>query len=137
MNPKSSKPKKQRKKLYSMSLHERNKTVSAKTSEKIRKETEKKSLPLRKGDKVKIMRGSSTKKTGKITKVDYTKRKIFIEGITRKKVDGTEILIGFHPSNLMIIELFPEDERRIKGKKIKKEKTEKKTEEKKTEKKEK
>ena len=55
-----------------------------------------------------------------IVNVDYDKRQVFIEGIIRKKTDGTEKAVPIKPSNLMILELDSSDTKRIK--KIKQEK---------------
>ncbi len=99
---KSSNPRKQRKALYNAPLHVRQKLVSAHLSKELRAQTGKRSLPVRKGDEIKIMRGSSTGKTGKVVEVDLKKTKVFIEGIVRKTAKGNEVKIGFEPSNLMI-----------------------------------
>ena len=88
---------------------------------------------MRKGDEVEVMRGKFRKKTGKIFRVDLKKYKVYIEGITRKRTDGTERIVPFHASNLRIMNLNLEDkmrkkiiERKMKGKKYV-EKTEKNT----------
>jgi len=39
---------------------------------------------------------------------------VFIEGITRKKADGTEIQVPFGASNLAIVDLDKSDQRRMK-----------------------
>ncbi len=111
---KSSKPRKQRKFLYSAPLHVRQKLVSAHLSEELRLQLKKRSLPLRKGDEVKIMRGSFRGKTGKVAEVNLKKLKVYIEGITRKKAGGKEAKIPFHPSNLIIIKAELSDKKRQK-----------------------
>ena len=50
-----------------------------------------------------------------MVKVDLKKYRVYIEGITRKRVDGTEVMIPIHPSNLRIISLNLSDEKRIKA----------------------
>lgn len=98
----SSKPRKQRKALYNAPLHMRQKLVSAHLSRELRAQTGKRSLPARKGDEIKIMRGSDAGKTGKIAEVDLKKAKIFVEGIVRKTAKGNEAKIPLQPSNLLI-----------------------------------
>lgn len=87
---------------------------------------------MRKGDEVQIMKGKFKKKTGKISRVDLKKIKVYIDGITRKKVDGSEVQIPIHPSNLKIINLNLEDKKRIKAltRRVKKEEKHEKTSEK-------
>ena len=119
-NVESSKPSKQRGLHYNMPLHRLNKALSSNLDKKLRGELEMRSLPLRKGDTVKIVRGSKKGKTGKIARIHHSKRQVFIEGVNRKKSDGTEILVPLQASNLAIIEIDRSDERRVKGKKIKK-----------------
>ncbi len=111
---KTKKPSKQRRRLYKGKLHERKNVLSAHLSKELRKETGKRSLMVKKGDKIKIMRGQHKKKEGKILQVDHKKAKIFIEKITRKKADGTEKLIPFKASNLVLLELERKDDKRLK-----------------------
>lgn len=110
---KSSKnPKKQRKYRFTAPLHLRHKFVSAHLSEELIKKYKKRSLPLKKGDKVKVMRGQHKKKEGKIARVHLGRIKVFIEGIEKTRKDGTKSLLPFHPSNLLITELNLEDKKR-------------------------
>ncbi|MCD6226421.1 MAG: 50S ribosomal protein L24 [Candidatus Aenigmarchaeota archaeon] len=111
----SKKPKKQRKYIYHAPLHIRHKLVSVTLSKELRKKYNKRAIPLRKGDEVEILTGDFKKKKGKVRKVDLKKLKVYIDGIVRKKVDGTEVQVPFHPSNLKIINLNLEDEKRLKS----------------------
>ena len=111
----SKKPRKQRKYVYHAPLHIRHKFLSAHLSEELREKYKKRAFPVRKGDEVQIMRGKFKKKTGKISRVDTNKIKVYIDGITRKKVDGSEVQVPIHPSNLKIINLNIEDKKRIKA----------------------
>lgn len=126
MKLKSKKPSKQRKFLYTAPLHIRRKILSAHLSKELQKQYKCRALPIRKGDEVEIMRGEFKKKTGKISRVDYKKYKVYIEGITRKRTVGTDVQVPIHPSNLKIINLNLEDkmrrkilDRRVKIKEIK------------------
>ncbi len=127
---KTKKPSKQRKRFYHAKMHKRNKALNAHLNKELQKSTGKRSLMIKKEDKVKILRGKHKKKEGKIARVDHKKVKVFIDKITRKKADGTEKLIPFKASNLMIIELDKKDEKRLKrNKKTKEEEKTEKTEE--------
>lgn len=114
---KSKKPKKQRKRKFTAKLHEKRKQLSAGLSKELRKELKRRSLPVRAKDFVKVLRGVKKGFKGKVSRIDRKKVIVFIEGLTRKKTDGTEIAIPVHPSNLLITDIDRSDERRIKRKK--------------------
>ena len=111
---KSVKPKKQRKEIYTAPLHRKYKLASSNLSKELRKKYSKRSLVARKGDEVKVMRGKSSGKTGKVSKVDVRKSRIFVDGVVRKKSSGEETMIPISPSNLMITDIVMEDKKRIK-----------------------
>ncbi len=114
MKIKSSKPRKQRKMLYNAPLHKRQKLVSAHLSKELREKYGKRSVTVRKGDEVKIVRGQYKGKTGKVIEVNLKKLKIYVEGVTRKKSTGEEVRVPIHPSNVIITKLNLEDKKRIK-----------------------
>jgi large subunit ribosomal protein L24 len=103
---------KKRKELYTLPLHKRHVKVSAHLSKELRKTYKKRSFPVIKGDKVKIMRGRGHGKEGHITGVDLTAYRVFVEGIVIKKPDGKELPLPVHPSAVMITEFKMTDERR-------------------------
>jgi large subunit ribosomal protein L24 len=88
--------------------------LSAHLSKELRQKYKRRSLPVRKGDEVEVMRGEFKKKRGKISRVDSKDYKVYIEGMTIKRTDGTERQVAFHPSNLKIINLNLDDKRRVK-----------------------
>lgn len=106
----SSKPRKQRKRLYNMPYHLRHKLLSAPLSPTLREKYGFRSIPLRTGDKVLIMRGEFTGFEGKIVKVDRKRLRIYVEKVVRKKTDGSEVLVPIHPSKVMVTELNLKDE---------------------------
>jgi len=65
-------------------------------------------------DTVKITRGDRKGFEGKVSRVDRKKYRIFVEGVTREKVDGTTTLIPIHPSKVMITRLNLDDKWRRK-----------------------
>jgi len=111
--PRSKQPRKQRKFLHNAPLHIRHKIMSANLSKELRQEHNRRSLPIRKGDKVEIMRGDFKGHQGKVERVDLKNYKVYVEGATIQKVDGTTAYFPIHPSNLRIIELNLEDEKRV------------------------
>ena len=68
-----------------------------------------KSLPVRKGDTIQIVRGDRKGFEGKISRLDLKRYRIFIEGLTREKVDGTNIFISVHPSKVVLKKLNLDD----------------------------
>ncbi|MBW2963767.1 50S ribosomal protein L24 [Candidatus Woesearchaeota archaeon] len=108
----SKKPRKQRKYRAKAPLHLKKKLISIHLSKDLMKKYNKRNVPARKGDKVKILRGQFKKKDGKIERVDKKKNKILITGIELVKKDGSKVLQPIDPSNLMIIELNLDDKKR-------------------------
>ncbi len=105
---KSKSPRKQRRRIHHSKQNRRGKLVSAHLSPKYLEDTKvryPKSLPLRAGDTVKVMRGSDRGKEGRVTDVDRRGIRVFVEGVTVAKADGTEVGKPIHPSNLMITKL--------------------------------
>lgn len=105
----TTKPRKQRKMLFQAPLHRRYKIFSAPLAPELRESQRIKTLPVRVGDTVMITRGDHKGFEGKITRVDRKKYRVFIEGLTREKVDGTTLFVGVHPSKVMITKLSLDD----------------------------
>ena len=110
--PKSSKPRKQRKWLTVSPLNSKQKMISSTLSKELRTKYKKRSAQVRKGDKVKVMRGDYKGTIGEVTGVVLRDYKITIQGVTVKKADGTEKPRPMAPSNVMITELVLEDKAR-------------------------
>ncbi|RLF15463.1 MAG: 50S ribosomal protein L24 [Thermoprotei archaeon] len=111
---KSKKPSKQRYALYNAPLHIKHKILAAHLSKELRRQYGTRSLPVRKGDVVMVMRGDHKGRQGKVVRVDTSKVRVYVEGIMGEKSDGTKYYIPLHPSNLMIIKLDLSDKARRK-----------------------
>lgn len=111
---KTTKPTKQRKRLYQAPLNERYRRFSAPLSSKLKDSHGTGSVPVRNGDTVMIMRGDRKGSEGKVTQIDRKKYRIFVEGATREKVDGTQTPVPIHPSKVMITRLNLDDKWRKK-----------------------
>ncbi|MCS7364256.1 MAG: 50S ribosomal protein L24 [archaeon GB-1867-035] len=109
---KSKKPKKQRKAQFKAPFHKRHKMMAAPLSPELRAKYDRRSLPVRKGDTVIILRGDYAGYEGKVLKVDLKNFRIHVEGVTRRKADGTIIPVPIHPSKVMITKLDLSDRRR-------------------------
>ncbi len=108
----SKQPRKQRKYRYNAPAHIRHKFLSANLSKELRQRFGLRSIPIRKGDEIQIMRGAFKGQKGPIETVDTKKLKVYIGGIKVKKVDGSEVAKAIDPSNLKIINLKLDDKRR-------------------------
>ena len=107
-------PRKQRKYRHNAPLHIRQKLVSAHLSKELRKKYSRRSINIRKGDNVKVMRGQFRNKQGKVEEVDLKKILVYISGIEVSKKDGTKARKPVHPSNLLVTELNIDDKMRSK-----------------------
>ena len=103
-------PRKQRLARYTAPYHRRHREMSAPVDKGLRKRQlargfmYPRSMPVRKGDRVLIVRGEGkTKSASVVAKVDRKARKIYVEGFTYFKSDGTELQRPIDPSNLVII----------------------------------
>lgn len=110
----AAKPSKQRKRLFQAPDHLRYKHFAALLSPELRKTYGTKSLPVRSGDTVRVMRGDRKGFEGKVTRVGRKNYRIYIEGLTREKVDGTTIFVSVHPSKVMLTKLNLDDKWRKK-----------------------
>jgi len=108
------KPSKQRKMIHAAPDHIRYKLFAAPLSPELRAMHGIRSLPVRSGDSVRVLRGDHKGFEGKITRIDRKKYRVYVEGLTREKVDGATILVPIHPSKIMLTRLNLEDKWRKK-----------------------
>ena len=137
-------PRKQRKMRYNAPIHRRRKMIASHLAEELMLKYNKRSVTVKKGDTVKIIRGGLKGHIGKVASVDTKKMKITVEGATIAKADKSQVARPIDPSNVIITHLDLSDpwrskkigEGKIKRKRKIKEKKEEKAEgekEKKTE----
>lgn len=108
---KSKQPGKQRKARYKSPLHRRQKLVSALLDGKLRAKHGRRSMGLRKGDTVVVMRGDFRGHKGKVARVSLKRMKVFVEGVTVQKADGSDRFYPLDPSNVKIVKLAKRDGR--------------------------
>jgi len=111
----SKQPRKQRKYRANAPLHIRHKMMAAHLSKELREKYKKRSFPVRKGDKVKVLRGQFKGTIGEIERVDMKNYKVYIKGVEMKKKEGQKIQYPVSPSNLMALTLNLEDKKRVKA----------------------
>ena len=108
----SKQPRKQRKYRFQAPLNVKRTFVASHLSKELRAKHSTRSLTLRMGDTVKVMRGQFKGKTGKVEEVDLAKCKARIANLTLQRKDGNKAPVWFEPSNLLITELKMDDKKR-------------------------
>ncbi|MES2153883.1 MAG: 50S ribosomal protein L24 [bacterium] len=108
----STQPRKQRKAMYDAPQHIARKALASHLSEELLLKYNRRSLTVIKGDEVKVLRGDFAGKSGKIIGIDVPARRVTVDGVVNKKADGTEVARSIHPSNLLLVKLNLEDNRR-------------------------
>ncbi len=109
----STQPRKQRKSRYQAPLHIRHKLMGAILSPELSERYKIKSIPVRSGDTVKVLRGDHKGKEGKVQTVNLNKMTITVDGISVAKSDGTEVPRPVQPSKVMITKLEIKDKKRM------------------------
>jgi large subunit ribosomal protein L24 len=101
----SIKPRKQRYMLHNAPLHKKRKWISSHLAENLLLKYDRRSLPVVKGDTVKVMRGNYRGHEDKISKVNVRDQTVEIEGVTITTAKGTKIAKPIHASTLLITKL--------------------------------
>jgi len=109
------KPGKSRKRRFNAPHHLRRKHMAAPLSPALRAQHGVRSMPLRRDDNVMITKGDRRMTEGRVIRVDVTRGMLFVEGVTRQKLDGTTVHMPIRPENTMITRLHLDDERRRKA----------------------
>jgi len=100
--------------LYNAPLHKKHRMISAHLAENLLLKYDRRSLPVVKGDTVKIMRGNFRGHEDKISKVNLLDQTVEIEGVTLTTAKGTKIAKPIHASTLLITKLNVTDKWRRK-----------------------
>ena len=106
----SKQPRKQRLAHYTAPYHRRHREMSSPIDKGLRERQLSRgfmyprSMPVKKGDRVMIVRGEGKSKSATaVSLVDRKARKVYVEGFTYFKSDGTELQRPIDASNLVII----------------------------------
>ena len=106
------KPGKARKKHFNAPNHTKRKHMSAPLSPSLKTEYGTRSMPIRRDDTVMITKGDRKLSEGKVLRVDTKIGKIYIEGVTRTRMDGSTVQIPVRTENVIITRLNLDDNRR-------------------------
>ncbi len=110
----SSKPGKMRKRQMACSKHLKARLLGARLSGQLSTQYGTRSLHVRKGDRVRVMRGDYAGHEDDVTEVDPQRGFVYIKDVTQEKADGTKSFVPVRASNLQIIKLALDDEKRQK-----------------------
>ncbi|MBO0888949.1 50S ribosomal protein L24 [Candidatus Bathyarchaeota archaeon] len=101
----SSKPTKQRKLRFQAANHKLRKMLSSHLSDDLTGRYKVRKIPLRAGDRVRVMRGEFAGLEGKVERVEYSTGRLFVEGMSREKAAGISSKLPVHSSKVIITEL--------------------------------
>jgi ribosomal protein uL24 len=108
------KPSTVRRKMYNAPNHIKRKTLSAPLSPSLRAEHGTRNMTVVVDDTVSITKGDRKLTEGKVIRVDTNKSKLYIEGVTRNRLDGSTVQIPIRAENVMITRLNLNDQWRRK-----------------------
>lgn len=109
---KSTQVRKQRKYRANAPKHIKGKFLSAPLAKDLREKHNTRSLRVRAGDEVEVLRGSFKGDSGKVERVDAKHAKIYVSGIERVSPSGSKNMVAIAASNVRIISL-EEDTKRV------------------------
>ncbi|CAH2451127.1 60S ribosomal protein L26-B [Komagataella phaffii CBS 7435] len=108
----SSSRRKSRKAYFTAPSSVRQILMSSPLSKELREQHGIKSIPIRKEDEVRIVRGSKKGQEGKVSSVYRLKYGIQVSKVTREKSNGASVPLNIHPSNVVITKLYLDDNRK-------------------------
>jgi large subunit ribosomal protein L24 len=111
-NDRSRQPAKQRKAQAHAPQHRRREMMSAHLDEDLMLEYDRRSMAIRTGDQVEIMRGDFAGHEGEVLEIDYDDQYVEVDGAVNRSADGSQVARPIHPSNVRITELDLTDPRR-------------------------
>ena len=98
--------------VFKREIVKKNSAVYSNLSEDLKKQYNKRSVSVIKGDTVKIMRGEYKGVEGKVEKINSVKGRLSIEGVQREKIKGGQVKVQIHASNVIISSLKLDDDYR-------------------------
>jgi ribosomal protein uL24 len=114
MKTRVTKPSTSRKLRYNASNHHKRKFISAPLSPNLRAEHGTRSMPVVVDDTVSITKGDRKLSEGRVLRVDTKNTRIYIEGVTRTRMDGSTVQIPIKADNVIITRLNLNDQWRRK-----------------------
>ncbi|MFP4632739.1 MAG: 50S ribosomal protein L24 [Halobacteriota archaeon] len=109
----SKQPRKQRRQAAEAPLHQANRELQVTLSDELREEHGTRRVRVAEGDTVEVMRGDFRGHEADVVDVDLRTQRVVVEEAVVEKTDGEEVPSPIDPSNLRVVDLNLEDERRI------------------------
>lgn len=109
-------PRKQRKYVHNLCYHGQSSQLSVHLSPELREKHKMRALRVRKGDKVRVLRGTHKGKEGTVDHVDVRNARLNVSKVEHPKREGGAAPYPLRPSNCMITQLV-DDKRRLEVKK--------------------
>jgi ribosomal protein uL24 len=104
------KPSTARKRMYNAPTHKKRRFLSAPLSPSLRAEHGTRSMPVVQDDTVSITKGDRKLSEGRVLRVDVDGCRVYIEGVTRTRMDGSTVQIPIKPANVIITRLNLNDQ---------------------------
>ena len=95
--------------MYNAPNHKKRRFISAPLSPSLRAEHGTRSMPVVADDTVTITKGDRKLAEGRVLRVDTKEGKIYVEGVTRTRQDGSTVQIPLRAENVMITRLHMDD----------------------------
>jgi large subunit ribosomal protein L26e len=108
----SSSRRKQRLRHFSAPSSLRRKLMSTRLSKELKEKYNVRSVPIRKGDEVKILKGKGKNKTGKVVQVYRKKWCIHVDKVQREKQNGQSVFLPIKPSYCVVEKLHLNKDRK-------------------------
>ena len=110
--PSSKSPRKQRRLLHNSPIHSKKRRLRCRLDEFLREEYGLNRIVPKRGDLARVMRGEYRDTEGKIVRVDYRHMQIYLDSASTTKADGKEVQVPVHPSNLILVKLELDNDRK-------------------------
>ena len=110
----NTKPSTMRKQQKNAPIQIRRRYISASLSPNLKSQYGTRTMPVVKNDTVSITKGDRKLTEGKILRVNTKGSRVYIEGVTRTRLDGSTVQIPIRAENVMITKLNLDDEWRKK-----------------------
>ena len=108
----SSQRRKSRKAYFTAASSLRRKLLSCHLSKDLSKTHQARSIPVRKGDSIKVLRGGNKGREGKVMSVYRRRWCIYVDKMVKEKINGQQAQIPIHPSNCEITALKLDKDRK-------------------------
>ncbi len=108
----SSSRRKQRKAHFTAPSSEKRRIMSCRLSKELKEKHGVRSLPIRKNDEIKILKGKGKNKSGKVVQVYRKKWCVHVDKIQRDKQNGQSVFLPIKPSYCVIEKLHLNKDRK-------------------------